>query len=257
MKTKLEIAQNWLPRYTGTSLDEFQPYILLTNFFGYVQLFSEIFNVPIRGMTSPMQTASTPEGITIINFQMGSANAATIMDLLIAVEPKAVLFLGKIGGLKKKTVLGDFVVPIAAMRGEGTSDDYFDAKVPALPSFSVQKAISEALSERGLNYWTGTIYTTNRRLWEHDEVFKNYLASVRAIGIDMETATIFITGFANKIPKGALLLVTDQPMTPDGVKTEKSDKLVTASYVETHVRVGIDTLLRIKESGQSVKHLRF
>ena len=257
MKTKLEIVRDWLPRYTGTDLADFHPYILLTNFPGYVRRFAEFYDVPIRGLDKSMQTANSPDGVTIINYGIGSANAALIMDLLSAVTPKACLFLGKCGGLKRKADIGSLILPIAAIRGEGTSDDYFDPKVPALPSFSLQKAVSETVTLYGRDYLTGTIYSTNRRVWEHDERFKEYLAEVKAIGIDMETATIFITGFANAIPKGALLLVSDQPMVPEGVKTAASDARVTQEFMDTHLRIGIDALLAIKKSGQSVKHLRF
>ena len=257
MKTKEEIVKDWLPRYTDTKLEEFSKYILLTNFGDYVHRFADLYKVPIRGEKKPMQTATSPDGVTIINFGIGSSNAATIMDLLAAVEPEAVLFLGKCGGLKRKTKVGDLILPIAAMRGEGTSDDYFHPKVPALPSFSLQKAVSETISQYGLDYLTGTIYTTNRRVWEHDEKFKEYLKDIRAIGIDMETATIFIVGFANEIAKGALLLVSDQPMIPEGVKTAESDNKVNTQFVEAHLRIGIDSLLSIKKKGQSVKHLRF
>lgn len=257
MKTKEQIVKDWLPRYTETKLEEFSKYILLTNFTDYVQRFADLYQVPVRGKNKPMQTATSPDGVTIVNFGIGSSNAATVMDLLGAIEPEAVLFLGKCGGLKKKTKVGDLILPIAAMRGEGTSDDYFDEKVPALPSFSLQKAVSETISQYGLDYLTGTIYTTNRRVWEHDDKFKEYLKHIRAIGIDMETATIFIVGFANEIAKGALLLVSDQPMIPEGVKTAESDNKVNNQFVEAHLRIGIDSLLSIKKKGQSVKHLRF
>ncbi len=256
MKTKEEIVNNWLPRYTGKQLDEFGKYILLTNFGGYVKLFAEWNNVPVDGQDRPMQSA-TFDGITIINFSMGSAMAATIMDLLSAIHPKAVLFLGKCGGLKKKNEIGDFVLPIAAIRGEGTSNDYFPSEVPALPSFNLQKAISYTIRLSGRDYWTGTVYTTNRRVWEHDEKFKEYLREVRAMAIDMETATIFSVGFYNEIPVGALLLVSDQPMIPEGVKTEESDKKVSSDFVNDHLRVGIDSLKELQKAGISVKHLKF
>lgn len=256
MITKEEIVNNWLPRYTGSNLDEFGEYVLLTNFGNYLQIFAEKFNVEVKGKDKAMPNA-TANGITMINFTMGSANAATIMDLLSAVKPKACLFLGKCGGLKKKTNIGDLVLPIAAIRGEGTSTDYFPAEVPALPAFNLQRAVSTTIREAGRDYWTGTVYTTNRRVWEHDDKFKEYLRKTRAMAIDMETATLFITGFANKIPTGALLLVSDQPMVPDGVKTEKSDKLVTESFVKEHVEIGINSLLEIKNNGTSVRHLKF
>jgi AMP nucleosidase len=256
MQTKEDIVKNWLPRYTGTPLEDFRPYILLTNFNNYVQLFADQFNVEVKGKTNAMQTASAGN-ITIINFGMGSAMAATIMDLLTAVQPKAVLFLGKCGGLKKITALGDFILPIAAIRGEGTSDDYARPEIPALPSFRLQRSVSEMIIKHDMDYWTGTVYTTNRRVWEHDEKFKDYLREIRALGIDMETATVFIVGFVNAIPHGALLLVSDNPMQPDGVKTEESDKKVTTNFVQKHIQIGIEALNELANSGESVKHLRF
>ena len=256
MKNKEDIVKNWLPRYTGTPLNEFGKYILLTNFNKYVRKFAEWNNVEIKGEDMPMPNA-TANGITIINFGMGSANAATIMDLLSSIQPEAVLFLGKCGGLKKKNELGDLILPIAAIRGEGTSDDYFPPEVPALPAFSLQKAISTTIRNHNKDYWTGTVYTTNRRVWEHDEDFKEYLRSIRAMGIDMETATIFSTGFHNEIPTGALLLVSDQPMISAGVKTAESDKVVTQNYVDEHLKIGIDSLNELIKNGLTVKHLRF
>lgn len=256
MKTKADIVENWLPRYTGTALEDFGEYILLTNFSNYVKMFADEFGVPIQGQSHPMQMA-TAEGISIINFGMGSAMAATVMDLLSAIHPKAVLFLGKCGGLKKKTAIGDVILPIAAIRGEGTSNDYLPPEVPALPSFRLQRSVSSMIKKHQLDYWTGTVYTTNRRVWEHDDDFKNYLREIRAMAIDMETATIFSVGFVNQIPHGALLLVSDNPMVPEGVKTADSDKSVTSHYVSQHLQIGIDALVELRESGESVKHLRY
>lgn len=256
MKTKKEIVQNWLVRYTGVELADFGQYILLTNFKNYVYKFAEKYEVPVIGDDKAMQVA-TAENISIINFGMGSPNAATMMDLLSAIKPKAVLFLGKCGGLKKKNKIGDFVLPIAAIRGEGTSNDYLPPEVPALPSFALQKAISTTIRDLDEDYWTGTVFTTNRRVWEHDEKFKKYLRKVRAMAIDMETATIFITAFKNSIPSGALLLVSDQPMVPEGVKTSKSDEKVTKHYVDLHLDIGIKSLKQLINNGLTIKHLRF
>lgn len=256
MKTKAEIVDNWLPRYTGMPIKDFGKYILLTNFNQYVELFAHWHNVSIVGQDRPMPCATAGD-ISIINFSMGSANAATIMDLLSAIEPKAVLFLGKCGGLKKKNQVGDFILPIAAIRGEGTSNDYFPPEVPALPAFSLQKAISYSIRENGRDYWTGTVYTTNRRVWEHDEAFKDYLIKTRSMAVDMETATIFIVGFANDIPTGALLLVSDQPMSPEGVKTSESDRRVNQKFVHEHLKIGIEALQTLINNGTTVKHLRF
>ena len=256
MKTKEEIVENWLPRYTGRQLDEFGEHILLTNFHHYVDLFAEKFKVPVIGEDLVMPNASA-NGITIINFGMGSPNAATIMDLLSAIQPKAVLFLGKCGGLKRKNKLGDLILPIAAIRSDGTSNDYLPPEIPALPAFSLQRAISSTIKRHQRDYWTGTVFTTNKRVWEYDDRFKKYLQKTRAMAIDMETATIFVVGFYNQIPTGALLLVSDQPMISTGIKTSDSDQKVTRMYVEEHLNVGIDALTEIINDGSSVKHLKF
>ena len=256
MKTRREIVENWLPRYTGVPLDGFGDHILLTNFQRYVKLFAQWHRVPIMGKDTPMPSA-TADRITIINFVLGRATAATVMDLLSAIHPKAVLFLGKCGGIKHRAEIGDLILPIAAIRGEGTSADYFPAEVPALPAFALQKAISTTIRDYARDYWTGTCYTTNRRVWEHDDKFKKYLKKIRAMCIDMETATIFMTGFYNEIPTGALLLVSDQPMTPEGVKTIESDVQVDETYVNDHIKIGIDSLKQLINQGLTVKHLKF
>ncbi len=257
MKTKSEIVENWLPRYTGKSLKEFGSYVILVNFNHYVELFAEWHGVAVSGQGSAM-TSATAEDITIINFGMGSPNAGTIIDLITAIKPRAVLFLGKCGGLKTgKNQVGDLILPIAAIRGEGTSNDYLPPEVPALPAFALQKAISTTIRENNRDYWTGTVYTTNKRVWEHRNDFKEYLSSLRAIAIDMETATIFVAAFKNHIPAGALLLVSDMPMIPDGVKTDESDQSVTENYVELHLKIGIESLKQLINNALTVKHLKF
>jgi len=257
VRTKLDIARNWLPRYTGTPIDEFGDYILLTNFHDYVERFALKFNCEVRGIGRPMQTATNSNGLTIVNFGMGSANAATIMDLLVARAPRGVLFLGKCGGLKHSTEIGHFILPIAAIRGEGTSDDYLPPEVPALPSFKLHKFVSDKIVAHNLDYRTGVIYTTNRRVWEWDEAFKTRLEALSVIGIDMETATVFIVGHANQISRGALLLVSDMPMVPEGVKTEVSDQFVSKTYAQLHLEIGIEAMSQIDEQGEAIKHFRY
>jgi AMP nucleosidase len=256
MKTKKEIVDNWLPRYTGTALKDFGEHVLLTNFGNYLDIFSELTGAQVVGRDRSMPNA-TADGISMIMFGMGSANAATVMDLLSATQPKAVLLLGKCGGLKRKNRIGDLVLPIAAIRGDGASNDYLLPEVPALPAFSLQRAVSTVIRDLEQDYWTGTVYTTNRRVWEHDAEFKQYLRKTRSMAIDMETATIFAAGFANSIPSGALLLVSDQPMVPEGVKTAASDQKVTQQFVGRHIEIGIEALRLIRRHGKSVKHLRF
>jgi AMP nucleosidase len=257
MKTKLDIAKNWLPRYTGTQINEFGDYMLLTNFNNYVEQFAERFKCDIKGVGRPMQTATNNDGLSIINFGIGSANAATIMDLLAAKRPKGVLFLGKCGGLKRSTEIGHFILPTAAIRGEGTSNDYKPPEVPALPSFKLHKFVSDKIVQHKLEYRTGVVYTTNRRVWEWDNKFKKYLRTLSTLAIDMETATLFIVGLVNEIPRGALLLVSDMPMIPEGIKTEKSDKKVTAKFSQLHLKIGIDAMAEIGEKGEPIKHFTY
>ncbi|HGY56582.1 MAG TPA: AMP nucleosidase [Caldithrix abyssi] len=257
MKTKLEIAKNWLPRYTGTEIDEFADYILITNFPDYVHAFADQFNCEIKGEGKPMQTATNSHGLTIINYGMGSPNAATIMDLLTARHPRAVLFLGKCGGLKRSTEIGHFILPIAAIRGEGTSKDYFPPEVPALPSFKLHKFVSDKIIQYGQEYRTGVVYTTNRRVWEWDLRFREYLQSLSAIAIDMETATVFIVGHANEISRGALLLVSDMPLIPEGIKTAETDKMVTQKFRDLHLKIGIEAMTELEEKGEEIKHFRY
>ena len=257
MKTKNDIVKDWLPRYTGTQLDEFGEYIILVNFSKYVEMFAEQYDVKIKGKDRSMISA-TAENVTIINFGMGSPNAGTIIDLLTAISPKAAIFLGKCGGIKtNKNKVGDLILPIAAIRGEGTSNDYLPPEVPALPAFALQKAISTTIREYDKDYWTGTVYTTNKRVWEHRVDFKEYLLSLRPSAIDMETATIFVAAFKNHIPAGALLLVSDMPMVPEGVKTEKSDKAVSKNYMDMHLKIGIESLMKLSNNSLTIKHLKF
>ena len=256
MKTKQEIVENWLPRYTDRKTEDFSEYILLTNFTKYVEMFADHFDVPIVGLKNSMPNANGG-GMTIINFGMGSANAATIMDLLSAVKPKAVLFLGKCGGLKKANAIGDYLLPIAAIRGEGTSNDYLPPEVPSLPAFSMLRAISSAIRDSGKDYWTGTVYTTNRRVWEFDTSFKEYLVKTHATGIDMETATLLTAGFANKIPTGVLLMISDMPLEESGIKTEESDKEVTKKFAPEHVELGIKALEMMIERKKTIRHIKF
>lgn len=241
MKTKQEITRNWLQRYTKMPLDKFGKFVLLTNFNNYVDLFCEQAGIPAPDYSANMRMATAGD-FTIVNFGMGSPNAALVTDLLSAVSPEACLFLGKCGGVDANTQLGDFLLPVAAVRGEGTSNDYFPAEVPALPHFILQRVVSSALKEFRLPYWAGVVYTTNRRVWEHDDKFKDYLRRTRVMGVEMECATLFSCASFNRMVMGALLLVSDSPMLPEGVKTTESDRKVTAEYAHVHVRVGMEAL---------------
>ncbi|MEM7673394.1 MAG: AMP nucleosidase, partial [Verrucomicrobiota bacterium] len=249
---KEEFVGDWLFRYTGCALDEFGKYILLCNFSSYVRLFSDTYGVPIRGEDRPMSCA-THNDITIINFGIGSPSAATIIDLLTAISPSCVVFLGKCGSVKPKVKTGDYILPIAGIRGEGTSDSYLPPEVPALPAFALQRTISSAIKEKERDYWTGTVFTTNRRVWEHDDSFREYLKKIRAMAVDMETATIFSVCFHNEIVAGSLLLVSDQPLYSEGIKTSSSDKTVDRNYLEEHLSIGILAIQKLIGDSRTLK----
>lgn len=257
MISKLDLARDWLPRYTGMPLENFGKYVLLTNFRAYVSKFADKFGCPFYGEDRPMQASTNSEGLTIINFGIGSPNAATVLDLLTAYHPQAVLFLGKCGGLKRSSEIGNFILPIGAIRGEGTSDDYLPHLVPALPSFKLHKFVSQKLVDRNLDYRTGVVYTTNRRVWEHDEEFRERLRDYTPIAIDMEVATIFVVGHKNQIARGALLLVSDLPMTHEGIKTQESDEKVNHKWADTHLEIGIESLSDLGEKGEEIKHFQY
>ena len=238
MPERLQLARDWLPRYTAMPLDHFGDYILLTNFRYHLDAFADTFKCERFGDGRPMQ-------------------AATIMDLLTARHPKGVLFLGKCGGLKKSTEIGHFILPIAAIRGEGTSNDYFPPLVPALPSFKLHKFVSQKIVDRGYDYRTGVVYTTNRRVWEHDDEFVARLKAMTCIAIDMETATVFIVGHRNEIARGALLLISDLPTTPEGVVTEESDARIVRERSEIHLQLGIEAMTEIGARGEKIKHFTY
>lgn len=249
---KLQIATNCLVRYTGMPLEKFSKYIILTNFLSYIEKFSLKYNGYVYGRDKMMQ-ACTANDVTIINIGMGSPNAALIMDLLLAVKPNSVLFLGKCGGIKN-TKLGDFIIPIGAIRGTSVCYEYdIPENIPCLPYFEVNIFISKMLEEKNIKYKNGTIFTIARRIWEHNEKFKDKLVKSRAIGVDMETSTLFTVGYHNGIPNAALLLVSDLPMTPEGVKTEESDKKITENFVDLHITLGVEVMEKIKnENGVKV-----
>lgn len=229
-----------LERYTGSSASEFQPFILLTNFKLYVDIFAERFGQPLR-QGSVMRACHAPDAeISIIDYSVGSPTAALIMELISFIKPKGVLMLGLCGGLRDEYEVGDFFNPVAAIRGEGTSDSYMPPRSPSLSSFVIQRFVCEELERMEIKYHTGVIHTTNVRFWEFNEEFKKLLAAERSQAIDMECATLFTVGFAKLVPIGALMLISDLPFKQTGVKTASSAKAVFEKYTALHIDVGIN-----------------
>ena len=195
--------------------------------------------------------------VSVVDFSIGSPTAALIIELLATIEPKAVLFLGLCGGLHRSLKVGDFILPTAAIRDEGASQHFMPIQVPALPTFKIQKFVSQILVEKKLDYRTGVVHTTDYRFWEFDQKFKAQLYEERALAIEMETATLFVTGFASKVPIGALLLVSDLPLRRDGIKTKKSAKAVFHQYTDLHLDIGIKSMSEIAERGEHIRHYKW
>lgn len=255
---KWRIAAEMLERYTGTAPEAFQKQIILTNFDYYLERFAAMCDDPVTTKGSAMTVVHSQSlGVSIINFSIGSPVAAIIIEILATADPKAVLFLGICGGLHRSLKIGDFILPTAAIRDEGASRHFMPPQVPALPTFKIQKFVSQIIVERGLDYRTGVVHTTDYRFWEFDEAFKKMLYEERALAIEMETATLFSVGFASKVPIGALLLVSDLPLRKDGIKTKESAQSVFKAYTDLHIEIGVRAMSEIAERGEHIRHYRW
>ena len=254
---KMAIARDMLDRYIGSPPERFHKQIILTNFDYYIERFHSLTGDE-RTRGSIMNVVHSKESdVSIIDFSMGSPTAALIIELVAAIEPKAVLFLGMCGGLHRSLKVGDFVLPTASIRDEGSSHHFMPVQVPALPTFKIQKFVSDIIVEKGLDYRTGVVHTTDYRFWEFDQKFKAQLYEERALAIEMESATLFVAGFASKVPIGALLLVSDLPLRRGGIKTKKSAKSVFKEFTDLHLEIGIKSMSEIAERGEHIRHYKW
>jgi len=254
---KASIARDLLERYTGSPPSAFGRQIILTNFDYYLERFHTLCG-DSRTQGSAMGVVhSQKTGVSIVDFSIGSPTAALIIECLATLDPKAVLLLGMCGGLHRSLKVGDFILPTAAIRDEGTSRHFMPPQVPALPTFKIQKFVSQIIIEKELDYRTGVIHTTDYRFWEFDDRFKAQLYEERALAIEMESATLFIAGFASKVPIGALLLVSDLPLRRGGIKTKKSAKAVFRQFTDLHLEVGIKAMSEIAERGEHIRHYKW
>lgn len=254
---KAKIARDMLERYTGSEISQFRKQIILTNFEYYLTRFESLCGDHRTRGSAVSVVHSERADVSIVNFSIGAPMAALIIELLSVVNPSAVLFLGMCGGLHRSLKKGDFILPTAAIRDEGASQHFMPKQVPALPTFKIQKFVSQMLVEKGLDYRTGVVHTTDYRFWEFDDMFKAELYDERALGIDMETATLFIAGFTSKVPIGALLLVSDLPLKRGGIKTKSSANSVFKEYTDLHLEIGIRSMSQIAERGEHIRHYRW
>ena len=237
-----DIARQTLERYSGCEASEFRSTLILTNFPKYVDYFAETRKVPIKE-GSMFKVAHCPkEDISILDFKIGSPAAALVVDICSFLPIRASILLGMCGGLRRRYVVGDYLVPVASVRGEGTSDFYFPLEVPALSNFLMQRAVTEVLDEEKAPYHIGITYTTNMRFWEFNEEFKTRLKLTKAQGIEMECATLFAASYKRKFTLGALLLISDLPLNHDGIKTKSSSQWVFENCMADHVEKGVKIL---------------
>lgn len=242
-----KIARDTLERYSGSSVDDFQPYLLITNFPKYVDYFAESRNLPVVEGAMFKVAHSPKEDISILDFKIGSPAAALVIDLIAFLPIKASLLLGMCGGLRRGYTVGDYFIPVASIRGEGTSDFYFPPEVPALANFVVQKMVTNVLDNERVTYHVGITHTTNKRFWEFNNRFRKSLQRTRAQAIEMECATLFMASYCHKLPLGALLLISDLPLTEGGVKTKESSERVYAEHTKQHVEFGVRTMHLLEE----------
>lgn len=246
-----QIARDTLERYSGSEVADFQPFLLLTNFPDYVQYFAKERGVPVIQGTMFSCAHFPKEKVSILDFKIGSPAAALVIDLCAFLPIKATLLLGMCGGLRRQYKVGDYFVPVASIRGEGTSDFYFPPEVPALANFLVQKIVTDVVQKNNVSYHIGITHTTNKRFWEFNQDFRAKLIATRPQAIEMECATLFMSSYRHKLPLGALLLISDLPLDRDGVKTKKSSREVFMKHTQEHVELGVQM---IKELQEALKH---
>ena len=242
-----QFAKETLERYTGSAIGEFCSNLILTNFPTYVDYFAENYNAEVKRGSMFTVAHSKELDVSILDFRIGSPAAALVVDLCSFLPIRAAMFLGMCGGLRRRYRVGDYLMPVAAIRGEGTSDFYFPPKLPSLANFLMQRAVSEVLEEDNANYHVGICYTTNMRFWEFNKDFVDELMATKAQGIEMECATLFSASYKRKFTLGALLLISDMPLEKRGKKTKESSKFVFENYMPDHIEKGLKALKVARE----------
>jgi len=237
-----EYARNTIERYTDCQVQDFQSHILLTNFNKYVECFSD--KTSGRVHESNFHTVHVPEmNCTLINFGIGSPQAALVMHCLAFLDDiKSVVMLGMCGGIDDVLKIGDFVIPAACIRAEGSSKHYLPTEFPAIPTFAINKTCFKTVRDMGFKPRSGLFYTTDRRMWEFDDDFVEYLRTHRIMGIEMELATLYSIAYTYQVPIGSIMLVSDMPLQRRGIKSKESQDEIFADYMDLHVDMAIQTV---------------
>ncbi|MFH1351253.1 MAG: AMP nucleosidase [Pseudomonadota bacterium] len=248
-----EYIRQTLERYTNCSLENFCDHVVITNFKQYNKAFrdltqGEYFEGNFRIVNAKDMNC------TMIDFGIGSPQAALLINCLAYLDNlKSVIMLGMCGGIDDILEIGDFVVPSAAIRGEGTSRHYLPLEFPAIPASSVNLFCIGAVRKIGLNPRCGIVYTTDRRLWEFDDEFVEYLRQQRILAIEMELATLFSVAYRYEVPIGSIMLVSDMPLQKKGIKGKRLHGEVYSKYMETHLNVAIDAVQNLNAKWDEVE----
>ncbi len=248
-----EYIRQTLERYTNCSLGEFRSHVLITNFRKYIQAFSEKTGCEIH--EGNFRIVNVPDlDCTMIDFGIGSPQAALVINGLAYLDNlKSVVMLGMCGGVDDILEVGDFVVPTAAIRGEGTSRHYLPMEFPALPAMSVNLLCLGAVKARKIVPRCGVVYTTDRRLWEFDEDFVNYLRCQRILAIEMELATLFSVAYRYEVPIGSIMLVSDMPLKRRGIKDKKLHAEIYDKHMGTHLDIALDAIANLEKRWPDVE----
>ncbi len=196
-------------------------------------------------------------GITLVNIGVGPSNAKTICDHLAVLRPEAWLMIGHCGGLRSTQRIGDYVLAHAYLRDDHIMDDVLPPEIPIPPIAEVQQALAAAAEqvsgESGADLKrrmrTGTIVTTDDRNWElrYSQSALRFSQS-RAVGIDMESATIAAQGLRFRVPYGTLLCVSDKPLHGE-IKLPGQANQFYEEAIAAHLQIGIRTCEMLRDEG--------
>lgn len=249
-----EYIRQTLERYTNCSLEDFCSHIIITNFRQYIQSFAE--RTGSEMCEGNFRTVNVKElDCTMIDFGIGSPQAALIINCLAFLDNlKSVTMLGMCGGIDDILEVGDFIVPTAAIRGEGTSRHYLPQEFPAIPAMSVNLFCMDAVKKMGHIPRCGIVYTTDRRLWEFDDDFIDYLRKQRILAIEMELATLFSVGYHYEVPIGSIMLVSDMPLHRRGIKDKKLHSEIYSKYMDKHLDIALNAVTNLRDKWSEVEN---
>jgi AMP nucleosidase len=248
-----DYVRQTLERYTNCKLSDICDHVLITNFKKYILRFQEKTQGKYSEGNFRVVNAKKLN-CTMIDFGIGSPQAALIINCLAYLgHLKTVIMLGMCGGIDDILEEGDFIVPSAAIRGEGTSRHYLPPEFPAVPASSVNLYCIGALRQIRHTPRCGIIYTTDRRLWEFDDDFVVYLRQQRILAIDMELATLFSVAYRYEVPIGSIMLVSDMPLQRRGIKDKQKQDEIFSNYMETHLDLALDAVDNISSNWREVK----